>query len=229
MFGEATISWQTAFLVYLSVCCIMPVFILTVGAVIAFRRGSSFISGMIDPDVDRMQTSYDVLREKYPDKSADDLVQIIIRRQALRCGVVGAITGLGGFVTLPIAIPIDIVVSYRIQGAMVNFIARAYDYDPKILQEEQAVASLVMFGNQRLTTSGMRAATNLALDIGGKTLSKIIPFIGAIIGFVLNAATTQATGHVAAALYSGRAMKPSRWLWWRRPPADDTPTETEQA
>jgi len=203
MFGGESINWTTYFLLYSVTCCVLPMIALAVGAVIAFRRGSSFLSELIDPDVEKMQATYDELREKYPNKTTPQLVRTVIRRQSFRCGLVGALTSFGGFVTLPIALPVDMVVTYRIQGAMVNFIARAYNYDPTILQEEKAVASLVMFGSSRLTQSGMRAAREVLLEVGGKFLSKLVPFIGALIGFAMNYATTHATGELAASVYSG--------------------------
>ncbi|MEO0563480.1 MAG: hypothetical protein AAF125_15335, partial [Chloroflexota bacterium] len=146
----------TFFLVYTAVCCVVPMIVLAVGAVIAFRQGSSFVSDLIEPNVEKMQATYDQLRDKHPTKTTDDLVRLVIRRQAFRCGVLGAVTGLGGFVTLPIAMPVDMVMTYRIQATMVNFIAKAYNYDPKLMKEEQAVASLVMFGSRQVTQNGLK-------------------------------------------------------------------------
>jgi hypothetical protein len=128
---------------------------------------------------------------------------------------VGAVTSLGGFVTLPVALPVDMVLSYRIQGAMVNFIAKAYDYSPTLMKEEQAVASLVMFGSRQVTTTGIEVASRVLLRVGGKTAAKIVPFLGAVVGFAINYVTTQATGYVAASLYSGE-VKQTTVSWWGR-------------
>ena len=214
--GESVnINWTTFALVYTTLCCVIPMLVLAVGGWLAFRHGSSFLTNMLDPDTEQMQASYDALREKYPEKSADQLVRTVIHRQSMRCGFLGAVTSIGGFVTLPIALPIDMVMSYRIQGSMVNFIARAYDYNPTLMQEEQAVASLVMFGSRRVTTTGIDVASAALVRVGGKTLSKIIPLIGALIGFLVNYMTTQTTGYLAASLYSGDVKETTVSLWSR--------------
>ncbi len=213
--GELNINWTTFALVYTALCCVIPMVVLAVGGFLAFRHGGSFLTNMLDPDAERMQASYEALRTKYPDKSADQLVRRVIHRQSLRCGVLGAVTSLGGFITLPVALPIDMVMSYRIQGAMVSFIARAYDYNPTLMKEEQAVASLVMFGSRHVTTTGMEVASRALVRVSGKTVAKIVPFLGAIVGFIINYTTTQGTGYLAASLYSGDVKQTTVSLWGR--------------
>lgn len=120
------------------------------------------------------------------------------------------------------------VVSYRIQGAMVNFIARAYNYSPTLMQEEKAVASLVMFGSRHVTTTGLEVASRVVVRVGGKTLSKVVPLLGALIGFVINYTTTQATGYLAASLYSGTAQQVTVSLWGRLRGRSNADTETAE-
>jgi hypothetical protein len=223
--GDLNINWTTFALVYTALCCVIPMLVLAVGGFLAFRHGSSFLTNMLDPDAEQMEASYKALKAKYPNKSADALVRTVIHRQSLRCGAVGAVTSLGGFVTLPIALPVDMVVSYRIQGAMVNFIAKAYDYSPSLMKEEQAVASLVMFGSRQVTANGIEVATKVLLRVGGKTVAKIVPLLGALVGFIINYVTTQATGYLAASLYSGSAQQTTVSLWGRlRGRGDETET-----
>lgn len=201
------------FLVYTALCCVVPMAALAAGVWIAFQRGQSFFTEVITPDVDKMHSAYTQLRERNPNASADALVRQIIQRQSLRCGLVGALTGLAGLVTLPIALPVDIVMSYRIQGAMVTFIARAYGKDPAVLGSADAVPSLVMFGTSRLTQSATKALNSVALGALGKALAKIVPFLGAGIGFAVNYFTTQATGHLAAQVYSGNLQTVGQSSW----------------
>ncbi|MEL7237058.1 MAG: hypothetical protein AAGK74_21330, partial [Chloroflexota bacterium] len=123
--------------------------------------------------------------------------------------------------------PIDMVLSYRIQGAMVNFIARAYDHNNFVPQEEAMMASMVMFGSSKITEATTQAATSAATsaatratanvvgDVASRALAKIIPFAGAIVGFSVNLLTTRATGSLAAAFYSGRAVETGGTLWQR--------------
>lgn len=215
MFGDGNTPWLVIFTLSSVIFCIIPMIALVVGTWIAFRKGQSFITGLIDPNTDQMQASFEKLREQYPNKTPDQLVRRVIQRQSVRCGLVGLVTSIGGFVTLPIALPIDMVLTYRIQGAMVNFIARAYGRDPVFLKEDEAVAALVMFGTSKVTTSATQAAMKVVLEVGGKTLSKVVPLAGAIIGFLMNYLTTQATGYLAAGVYSGQAAQTGGSIWQR--------------
>ncbi|MEM6284482.1 MAG: hypothetical protein AAF787_19980 [Chloroflexota bacterium] len=219
--------WLNFFLIYTVVACVLPLIALGVGAYWAYRHGSSFLNNAIMPDVEKMQAAYDRMKSDNPQKSPDELVQYIIRRQSVRCGVIGAITGVGGLPTLPIMMPIDMVLSYRIQGAMVNFIARAYDHDNYVPQEETMMASMVMFGSSKVTEATTHAATSAATsaaaratanvvgEVGSKAIAKVVPFAGAVIGFGVNFLTTQGTGRLAAAFYSGRVVETGGSVWQR--------------
>jgi hypothetical protein len=220
-------TWLRLYMVYMALCCLVPLVLLGVGAFLAYRHGSSFVSNFITPDVDKMQASFEKMQARRPERDPDALVRTIIRRQSLRCGFIGAITGLGGLPTLPITLPIDLVASYRIQAEMVNFIARAYKRNNFLPQEEALMASLVMFGSSRVTQSSTRAATraatkaatNMLTEVGSKALAKVIPLAGALVGFAVNYLTTQATGRMAAGVYSGRVLPRGgfwRWLPFRR-------------
>lgn len=210
-----TQNWFIIILVYTTLTCVLPIVALGIGVYIAYRRGSGILNSIVMPDVEQMQISYEKLRARYPDKSADALVATIIHRQSLRCGFVGAVTGVTGLVTLPIALPVDMVMSYRIQGAMVNFIARAYNHNSWLPGEEETMASVVVFGTSQFTQAGTKAAMNLVIETLGKVLAKVIPFAGAIIGFVVNYFTTQATGRLAASLYSGQVQSVGLSTWQR--------------
>lgn len=225
-----TNTLTTLLLLYTALCCLLPMIVLGVGAYIAYQRGSSFLNEVILPDTDQMHAGYDALRAKFPDKTADELVQTIIQRQSIRCGAIGAITSIGGLPTLPITLPIDMIASYRIQAGMVNFIARAYEQDTVLPKQEEMVASLVMFGSGQVTDSATAAATkaltSIATDVGSKFISKLVPFVGAVIGFGVNYATTQATGQLAASVYSGQVVRAggaaARLVRGGKPPGDDT-------
>ncbi len=50
----------------------------------------------------------------------------VINDQAFKAGLIGALTGIGGILTLPIAIPVDFALSAKIQAATIHFIAQTY-------------------------------------------------------------------------------------------------------
>src|SRR5437667_8577310 len=75
----------------------------------AFR----WLQRLVTPDISAMQRKLDALRAANPTLTNEGLIGTIIRQQAFKCGLIGAITGLGGFITLPIALPVDILMSMR--------------------------------------------------------------------------------------------------------------------
>src|SRR5260221_11977273 len=98
-----------------------------------------------------------------PQASTDALVGKIIRRQALKCGIVGAITGLGGFITLPVALPVDILVSMRLQATMVQFIALLYEHGAPNTEELKLQTYMVMTGGVKLTETTFEVIMKFAL------------------------------------------------------------------
>lgn len=214
-------SWQQALLLYFTLCAVIPTILLCVALYFVYRRGSEFVNNVILPDESRLDAEYQRMREKYPNASTDDLVRRFVRRQSLRCGFIGGVLGIPGLPTLPITLPLDMIASYRIQASMVNFIADAYNHQPAP-GERNMVTQLVMFGNTQLTQTTTRAAskavTNVLTDVGGRFVAKLVPLAGAIIGFLVNYLTTQATGRTAVKVY--RMMSPDDVP----PPPTDLPT-----
>src|SRR5688572_17830339 len=55
------------------------------------------------------------LKEQNPGISDIDLANKIINRKAIKNGLVGAATGLGGVITLPVTVPTDLIVTWKMQ------------------------------------------------------------------------------------------------------------------
>jgi uncharacterized protein (DUF697 family) len=180
--------------------CVMPLVLFALTAFFVSR----YLKRLAAPDVAEMQEKYAALRAANPGLSDDRLVRKIIHQQAFKCGVVGAITGFGGFVTLPIALPVDILASMRIQATMVQFIAATYGYAEVSEQELQIRTHLVMAGGARATQATTRFSLRFALRFVSISLAKFVPLIGAAISFAVNYAFAQATGNIAQQWYSGR-------------------------
>jgi hypothetical protein len=145
------------------------------------------------------------LRARQPDISKEQLSNHIIRQQALRAGVVGAITGIGGFWTLPIALPVDLALSFQIQAQLVNFIAYLYNEHAPEGINARARTYLIMTGSSQATQTTINYLTRLAVRVAGKSFSKMIPLAGALISFVVNYIIVQVMGRAAVRWYAQQA------------------------
>src|SRR5262245_47570871 len=97
-----------ALVIWVLIALLFVVFLVAV-AFFALR----WLQRYIAPDIADMNKKLAALRAANPGVSTDVLVRRIVRQQALKAGIVGAITGIGGFVTLPITLPIDLIASLR--------------------------------------------------------------------------------------------------------------------
>jgi hypothetical protein len=145
------------------------------------------------------------------------------------CGLFGAVTGIGGLAALPIAIPTNIYASWRIQAATIRAIAYVYGYPPsktdtclvlfgavdsqmqalKRLGIEAAKVATKKAVDQYMTKEIIKSVLKLSLKEAATKMAqkaivtKIIPVVGAPIGFGFDWMTTQAVGKLAIKYYSG--------------------------
>ena len=156
-------------------------------------------------DSAKLQRQLDQLRAENPRLNTDALMRKLINSQSLKCGLVGAIAALGGFVTLPIALPIDILLSMRIQATMVQFIAAAYDQTDTAGRQVKLQTQMVMAGSVEVTETATGLIMRFVLRLLGESLSLLIPVIGTLVGFGVNYTIAQATGHMALRFYSANS------------------------
>ena len=71
------------------------------------------------------------LKSQNPGISNDDLAKKIVRRKSMKNGLVGAVTGLGGLITLPLAVPVDLIASWKIQIFIALTVAHVYGHNAK--------------------------------------------------------------------------------------------------
>lgn len=146
--------------------------------------------------------------------------------------MIGAITGIGGIITLPVAVPVDLVCSWQIQASMALSIAYIYGHtkdttDLKtdlylILAGDSAKEILKQFGieasksltkkmvNKYITREVMTKIWKLVgrkiiTKAGEKSLTsfvKMVPLVGAPVGFTFDWASTQFVGNIAIKYYS---------------------------
>ena len=89
------------------------------------KRTKLAFERFVKPDPVALEARMRDLRRRYPGLDEAGLVRRIIARESLKVGLVGAVTGLGGLITLPIAIPIDFALTAKLQAALIHFIARS--------------------------------------------------------------------------------------------------------
>lgn len=200
-----SIDWNatlnTLLVAGLVLLCVLPLVITLAAAAFVFWIGRRTYTELVTPDVGRLERRFEALRAARPNAPRDQLIQQIIDGQAVRGGLIGAITGLGGFITLPVTLPIDIVLSLRQQAALVDFIARAYGHTQAGGVEAQARTSLILYGGGKLTETATSLTLKLLLRVIGKSFAKLIPVVGAAVSFGVNYAMMQAVGRMAARWY----------------------------
>ncbi len=198
-------------------CFVIPLIILVVVSIYVLRNASRWLQ----PDVADMRKAYDRFRASNPNLSTDQLVNKIIRRQAFRSGVIGAITSVGGLPVLPLGLTIDLFTTGRLQSETLYFIGLAYHgnkpgepRDLLDLNETIALGSLVrVSGRDLLVQGGQRlsayVARRIMLVVAEKAAAKIVPFIGLAIGFAVNYLTTQGVAQVAKGWYTRQLVDPA--------------------
>ncbi|MCU0497813.1 MAG: EcsC family protein [Anaerolineae bacterium] len=188
--------------------------VICVISVIAFIAMGYWISQRIThlatPDIEKLEAYYQQLQSKFPNAPQDELINRIIHEQALKCGVIGLFTGVGGFFFLPITLPLDIFLSLQVQANLVQFIAAAYGHAQVSEAEEKIRTSLIMTGVAQATETATGYLTTLIGRFLQKFFSKIIPFAGAAISFGVNYFIARGVGKVAQLRYRSAAKVENR-------------------
>lgn len=152
--------------------------------------------------------------------------EALVRWQNVKAGTSGFVTGLGGLITIPVALPANITSVIYVQIRMIAAIAKIGGYD----LHDDRVKTLVfvcLAGNSAkdvLKNAGISVATAAAKGLikqipktvigqinkavgfrlitkfgtkGAVNLGKAVPFIGGVLGAAMDAAATNAIGNVA--------------------------------
>lgn len=166
-----------------------------------------------------------------PPLSADERAEQIVHRYALRCGAVGAITGLSGVSSLGATMPANVVSALALQIRMILEVADVYGHTSETRDFETDVL-LIMAGDaakevvKHMGVEASRALARRALERSlavaalrrldprlarglrisarrgpGTAIAPILPLIGAPIGFGVDWAYARALGARAIAHY----------------------------
>lgn len=134
---------------------------------------------MVSPGVEEMASDY---LKKH--KTTEEACKAMLRNQIAKCTTSGFVTGFGGFLVMPVAIPANVSSVIYVQMRMIACVAYMADYE---LQSDQtqtfvyaclagvAVNSLL---KQAGIKFGVKFANGLIKKIPGKALTKINQKVG---------------------------------------------------
>jgi len=119
-------------------------------------------------------------------------VNSLIRWQNAKAGSSGFVTGLGGFATLPIAVPANLVSVLYFQVRMIAAIASMGGYD---LRDDRvkSLVSVCLAGNMAkdiLQEIGIRLGTRITAQMIGRMTESTIIAINRKVGFILLSKTS---------------------------------------
>lgn len=164
------------------------------------------------------------------ESSMDDRVHKLIRWQIARAATSGFVTGLGGILTLPIAVPANISSVLYIQIRMIAAIAFLAGHDLRD-DKVKSLVYLCLCGNDAkkvINQIGIQTGTNMSTttlvqisaanitkikgavsiyllrklgQTGAASLGKALPLLGGIIGGTLDSISTQKIGAAAMDLF----------------------------
>lgn len=179
-----------------------------------YDRAINGIAGL-----DSAQTLADAYRHTHPDRR--ECVNALIRWQNTKAGASGFLSGLGGMMTLPVTIPLNMTSVLFIQIRMIVAIALLGGHSLKDDNVKTCVY-LCLCGNTAkdiLKNVGIQLGTRLTRQLLGQTSSgvirhinravgvKLIPLVGGLIGGVFDSITTDIIGNMARDIFiSPRAI-----------------------
>jgi hypothetical protein len=165
--------------------------------------------------------------------SPEAAIDALIAWQTGAAGAAGFVTGLGGAVTLPVALPAHFVSTLYIQVRLVTAIAHLRGYD--IQSDETRLGAFACLAGSaaadRLKTVGVNAGTQFTQQMiarlpaeavknlggvagfyfvrragqhGAVNLTRLLPVLGGVIAGGFDAAATRMIGHAAKKLFVPR-------------------------
>ena len=202
------------------------------------KDGQRFLDKLFDAviktDPQKVKAYVDKLRSQNPDISEEELARKVMNRKAFKNGLIGAITGLGGLITLPVTVPANLATTWRVQATMACAIAYIYGQtlDSADLKTDMYIIIAGDSAKEALKRVGIetsKAVTKRAVEkyvtgevmkkiwaivgrkivtkAGEKSLTsfmKMVPLVGAPVGFVFDWTATRVVGETALRYYSGK-------------------------
>ena len=181
----------------------------------------------LDPNVPVLKSAYDLATDySKKDRTLEKNVASLVRWQKTKCATSGFITGLGGIITLPAAVPANIASVLYVQIRMLAAIAIMGGFDVKddrvktlvyvclcgnaakeILSKagvevgkKMAVSALKKLPGTVVVKINQKVGFRLLTKFGEKgvvNLGKMIPLLGGLIGATFDTVSTSAIAKIA--------------------------------
>ncbi len=161
-------------------------------------RSRKKLDALLFGDSTVLNLKLELLRARHPQASEEELLRMIVNREALMAGVIGFFTGLGGLVTLPLTLPLQMVATVRIQTRLINFLsARRQGTLAPETRELRNYA--ILAGAKQINHVGAKLILKLVLRFAPKMVFQALPVVGGIVGFLMDWLTTRGIGNFALA------------------------------
>lgn len=206
--AESSTTWGTRLRRALWIFVMLSIagLVLLIGTVLfLFWRAKQLVENAVKPDLPALERLVAKKRVKHPSLGPKRLSKKLIHRQAMRAGLVGFATGVGGLPTLPIAIPIDLAATIKLQSNLVHMLRLTTGGKVRAEDVSEASLWLVTSGGQELATASGVMIRKLVVRLLSKSLLKFVPLVGGLVGFAMNWASTQAIGRLTLLWLDGQA------------------------
>ncbi len=136
--------------------------------------------------IPKVSSSVEEMANDYLKKhqTKEDACKAMLRNQIVKCTASGVVTGLGGFITMPVALPANVGSVIYVQMRMIACVAYMADYELNSDQTQTFVyaclAGVAVSGllKQSGIKLGVKFANGLIKKIPGKVLTKINQKVG---------------------------------------------------
>lgn len=141
-------------------------------------NGVPMISKPIDSFADDYLSKYD---------SKEKACKEMLKKQMIKCTTSGVASGLGGFITLPVAVPANIANVLYVQMRMIACCAYMAGYDLKSDQTQTLVYACLagVAVNQILKKAGIKLGEKVAIKMVEKIPGNVVISINKTVGFRL--------------------------------------------
>ena len=175
-------------------CCLILIALLSLVlvALVLARKAQAQVSRLFSDDITHLQNKATQLKKKHPQETEAQIQTRVIKGEALNAGIIGFITGLGGILTLPIALPVDIFATIKIQYRLVEYLLNKHQKADALMDTQRMKILAVVFGSSRLSEVGLKFAMKTVTKYAPQVVLKSVPILGGVVGFFIDYYSTKA-------------------------------------